>query len=197
MIRRTVVLAVLAATVSSRAEAQSINFDGTSAPCIFASTSPLTNLYAASLGVTFGGGGAILNQCGSFGINARSGTDFWAFNTNTYATGPAKIEFLNPITVFSIWASGGDLFNRFTLRAFNGAAFVGSTSTDVAANSYRELSFSAASITGIEISSNPDQTYVFDDLSFQTSAVPEPGTLALLATGLAGIAARRRKKTAV
>ena len=53
-------------------------------PCAFNQTVALSNQYAG-LGVIFAGpsgndGGAVLDQCGNFGINARSGTNFLAFN---------------------------------------------------------------------------------------------------------------------
>src|ERR1044071_288968 len=52
--------------------------------CLFRDTSSLTELYAP-LGVHFSGprtnsGGAILNQCGNFGVPAISGSNFLAFN---------------------------------------------------------------------------------------------------------------------
>src|ERR1700687_4479303 len=89
---------VFFAVAASPAGATLINFDGTGAPCCFASTSPLTNLYAGQ-GVTFQGlngvGMSILNQSGNFGFNAHSGTDFLAFNSEINpSTGNAeKISF--------------------------------------------------------------------------------------------------------
>ena len=73
-----------------RAEAVLINFDtdasgnALSAPCFFGATTRLTELYAP-LGVHFSGpggndGGAILNECSNFGVNALSSPNFLAFN---------------------------------------------------------------------------------------------------------------------
>lgn len=79
--------------------ADTITFDELGAqPCSFLETGPLTNEYAAQ-GVTFAGpqqgqGGAILDQCVGYNINARSGSDFLAFDIfNSYATLPETVYF--------------------------------------------------------------------------------------------------------
>ena len=88
------------------APATVIDFDDLTAPCSFRDTTALRERYAAS-GVHFTGpeqndGGAILNMCGTFGVNARSGENFLAFNR--YSSGmldggmpadPETIEFDN------------------------------------------------------------------------------------------------------
>jgi hypothetical protein len=97
-------------------------------PVGFNEASPLRDQYA-ELGVHFRGptimgGGAILDQDSSFGINPRSGRDFLAFSV--YATlanggvpaGPEKVTFDNPVSSVSIYAS--TRYNStFTLRAFD------------------------------------------------------------------------------
>lgn len=77
-----------------------------SAPCAFLQAEPLGNEYTPA-GPAFhtafpASGGAAIGQCGNFGINARSGTDFLAFNNratlingNTPA-GPEVIRFSVP-----------------------------------------------------------------------------------------------------
>ena len=52
-------------------------------------------------------GGAILNQCGSFGVDARSGQEFLAFSSSTYAVPPEHIQF-------------DDLQRKITLYVANG-----------------------------------------------------------------------------
>ena len=164
-----------------------IDFDGTGAPCVFASTTPLTNAYSG-LGVTFGGNGAILNECGDFGLGARSGTDFWAFNVSTYATGPGQIFFSALQSSVSLFA-GARFSSLFTLTAYDALDnIVGSMSATPGDGTYAELSVSGAGIARAEITSQAS-AWVVDDLSFGGAvAAPEPGSLLLLATGLLGIA---------
>ena len=61
-----------------------IDFDEDEEPCLFASALPLRTKYTA-LGVTFAGpgpldGGAILDECGNFGVTGYSSPNFLAFN---------------------------------------------------------------------------------------------------------------------
>eukprot|EP01084_Bolivina_argentea_P045739 84180_1 len=84
-------------------------------PCIFSSTSPTISLP----GVTFNGKGAILNQCGNFGFNARSGDEFFAFNVGTYATGPFGATFdkccTGGVQLFAATIFGG----TFTMKGWD------------------------------------------------------------------------------
>src|SRR5215207_9068653 len=98
------VLACAALVSPATAAAQTtVDFDHNAAgnplaaPCGFDQTAPLTELYAM-LGVRFSGpaqlqGGAILNECGNFGVPARSGTNFLAFNRALYGKDPETIRF--------------------------------------------------------------------------------------------------------
>ncbi len=77
-------LATVAVSSGLRAQTVNVDFEISGAPCGFNFTGPLREQFAA-LGVHFFGataldGGAVLNQCGNFGVNAHSGLDFLAFN---------------------------------------------------------------------------------------------------------------------
>jgi hypothetical protein len=157
-----------------------IDFNDTSAPCCFASTSPLTERYAGR-GVHFAGpapgsGGAILNQSGAFGVTGHSPPSFLAFNTGINytgggsAAGPETITFDKPISTATIntgQGSGGTA----TLTAFRGTSTVGSsfrTSTAALA----PLTVSGEHITRLTLSFT-GASIVFDDLRWNTE--PEAG----------------------
>jgi hypothetical protein len=100
----------------------------------------LTDLYAAS-GAIFSGpggnnGGAILDQAGRFGVNARSGESFLAFNRvgaamldGSLPIDPEAITFATLVTDVSIWASGGAETASFLMEAFDAADALVGTST--------------------------------------------------------------------
>src|SRR5688572_25562090 len=129
------VVILASALFTSSAAADTINFDTDangnplSVPSGFASTTRLTELYA-SLGVHFAGpggndGGAILHQDGNFGLAARSGTNFLAFNRTApmadggIPTDPETITFDNPMSVVSIYAAGGHTTDSFLMEAYD------------------------------------------------------------------------------
>jgi hypothetical protein len=91
------------------------NFDNVSAPCGFAFTTPLLGPeQSAGFKAPPPNGGAILNECGNFGINAHSPPNFLAFNTSAlYTSGgvpetPELIVLAQPSTTsVSLWVSCG------------------------------------------------------------------------------------------
>jgi len=166
-------------------------------PCGFAFTSPLSNQYSGS-GVVFSGpgsglGGAVLNQCSNFGINAHSGVDFLAFNNATYGVGPETIQFSTLQSQVSIWAGDGfDSGNSFTLAAYDmtNNLLVSDTVLNVTGQ-WVLLSVSASGIDHVTLDYNSGVA-VWDDLSY--TSIPEPGTLLLLGGGLLGTLSRLRKR---
>lgn len=199
-------------TVGTAQAATVIDFDTDangnpiSAPNFFRSTSPLTDLYS-SLGVRFRGstpttGGAILNQSGNFGVDARSGANFLAFNRATYATDPESILFDTPLTSFSIFAGSGST-DAFNLTAFDANdTQIGFSSVLVNGGTYGELSFSSllGNIKRVSLSATGAAAFVFDDLSFTPASTATPVPTPALLPGLIGMgvaALRKRKAEAV
>ena len=188
-----------------------VDFDGTGAPSNFADTIALSNEFAAQ-DVIFSGpgeldGGGILNQAGNFGIQARSGTDFLAFNRVAQylgggtPVGPLAISFDSRVDFVSIFASGGDNSTSFTIDAYRLDGLVGSRTFNASAAVWTELLISSEDVAGdigfdsVVISENSNRdAFVYDDLSF-TTAVPEPGSalIVVLCTGLASLTRKRTK----
>ncbi len=93
------------------------NFDNVAAPCVFIETAPVVcpEQYASFLAPS-PNGGAILNECGTFGIDAHSPPNFLAFNSmppSNPSGGTAKLPELilldQPSTSdASLWISCGD-----------------------------------------------------------------------------------------
>lgn len=204
--------------IGGTVQAAVINFDTDAnsnpinTPPAFIDTTPLTDLYAP-LGVTFSGsgrlsGGAILNQRGNFGINARSGSNFLAFNRQIdyldggLATDPEIIKFDSPLRKFSIFASGGFESTTFQLEAFdNNDAIIGTTNITTAIGQWGQLNFSSGlgNISKIILTEiGNDDAFVYDDLSFTSAStsVPEPSTVFStgLVLGLGGLLRKSKKQ---
>ncbi len=195
----TIALALLAFG-PSKSFATTIDFE-TGAPPDFAQTTPLTALYSG-LGVTFSGiggnPGSILDQAGNFGINARSGVDFLAFNTSCCSGTGDQISFTNPTSNFSLYVGDGSA-GSYTATAYDSSnAIIGATTISVDGGVYGNLSLGQSGISYVKVTGTPS-AWVADDLSFNgVSAVPEPSTWAMMLLGFAGIGfmAYRRKNKA-
>jgi hypothetical protein len=150
-----------------------IDFDPGTAPCLFENAQPLGEEYA-SLGVHFSGpsateGGAILNQCGRFGVRARSGQEFLAFSAGTYALVPETITFDQPVTRVALYVANGSKHeSTYKLVAMRDGAVIGRTVVVARSTSYTGLGIRGhRGIDSVVLTaSTPDQSFVVDDLSF-------------------------------
>lgn len=152
-----------------------IDFDDGTQPCTFDQTIALTTEYSA-LGVVFSGpggndGGAILDECGGFGVTGYSAPNFLAFNTGANLSnggiprGPETLTFSVAVDTVAINA-GADSAGTITLECFDaGAASVGSQSITGAA-ALQPLSVTAAGQIASCRLSFTGSVAVFDDLTY-------------------------------
>jgi hypothetical protein len=185
------------AAATTQASATTIDFE-TGAPSLFIQTTALTTYYSG-LGVTFSGvngyGGSILNQAGNFGINARSGVDFLAFNTGVGSGNIEQVTFASPVSNFQIYVGVGGSQSYFAESYTSGGSLIQSTSVTPADGVYGELSLSGGSIGYVQFGTN-GSVFVADDLSFNTSrGVPEMSTWTMLLAGFAGLGLAGYRRT--
>jgi hypothetical protein len=117
-------------------------------------------------------------------------------------TAPLQVLFTSPSTVLANIAFTGE----FSILGFlNGTQVLQqSLSADLAFPSFGALDLTLAGALDMLVFNPVDVNgefgfFTIDDLTFEavppSTAVPEPGTLSLVALGLAGVAVRRRRRT--
>lgn len=199
----SLLLAPLALTAPSIAGM--VTFDELGArPTNFISADPLRDELA---GLRFSGpsaldGGAVLDQDSNFGISARSGRNFLAFNRVSFATmangghpiDPETIEFLaSPVSSVEIYCYAPDTMN-FVMEGFDSGGALVTTSSVLNDNSawVRLAIFSPTPISKVRLSEAKGgaDAWIFDDLSF--TPVPSPAGLA--AVGIGGLLGARRRR---
>lgn len=152
-----------------------IDFDDATAPCNFAQTIALTTEYAA-LGVIFGGpdgldGGAILDECGNFGVTGHSPPNFLAFNVNSSlqngATpqGPEQMSFSEVVDTVTI-NGGHSSSGTITLECFDGAGASVGMQSITGSSALQPLTVSAAGQIDNCWLSFTGPVAVFDDLTY-------------------------------
>jgi len=110
-----------------------------------------------------------------------------------------EIEFDQAVTAFGFrtWEASGSLAGGTTVEVYNGASLLGDFDLDDGLGSFHGFHLSAGeSATHVVFRVMREGTNLFegfglDDL--EGNAVPEPGTMAALALGLAAVGRRRRK----
>ena len=201
-------VALLAALTLPALFGGAIDFER-SAPCVFLQAEPLGNEYTPA-GPAFhtsipAAGGAVIGQCGNFGVNARSGTDFLAFNNeatlingNTPA-GPEAIRFSVPVANISLYVGGTQTGPSYSMDIYDfNTVLIGTVSGTPQIGQWIPLTYNASNI-GLALLSYTTNLAVVDDLSWDNpvtaidNPVPEPATMAWTAAALALLALRRRQ----
>jgi hypothetical protein len=140
--KAAVVDGVESGSVTLSATANSINFDP---PCAFLSTLPLMGaayMDPATQSVVIDGEGAVINECGNFGVTGYSAPNFLAWNCNTLNNDgtkpvlPLEMKFSRSAASISIKvASSSNAGSIARLRVYNAAhGQIGLVSATLTAN---------------------------------------------------------------
>lgn len=160
-----------------------IDFDDVEAPCSFSDQYPLGDEYV-DLGVEFAGpaegdGGAILNECGNFGVSGHSAPNFVAFNWDaTMAnggtpTGSEYIYFTEPVNYVSVLVgSGSGAGATLSMRAYDSDGVLIAETSVVLAPVLQEIAVEACPIATVVIGDLQPRVWVFDDLGFSFGGTP-------------------------
>jgi PEP-CTERM motif len=187
----TLAAAVALAVSALGAQADTLDFDTGSSGAVVGTFYPGLTFSGASFTSNFG----LAGSSGVLGIVSTSNFYHWTSST------PITIAFDTAASAFGIGVVDlGD--NGFTIEAYDAAnQLLGSSTTfgpSLGVGYYEVVSVAydgIASVRMFQASGASGDGIVLDNLSYSVGAVPEPGTYALMALGLAGMAfvARRRK----
>lgn len=184
MLRATCAAALLAASAWAAAETRVVGFDDLTTP------GALPALYG---GIDWSASSWIAYDTEQAPYTAHSG--FWRATTDWGSSDAAStIRFIDASVFDGAWFSGfADA--TVTVQMFLGDALVATSATLVPGETPSFLASGYAGLVDRLVFVSPQQSfYAMDDLSYQTSPVPEPQGWLLMACGLAALAARARRR---
>ena len=172
---------VRAESITPLDSAGSLNFDDM-APCFFFQTIPVPPTFYQRYGFILKGpnatdGGAILNECSSFGVTGHSSPNFLAFNCgSTMSNGgvpflPEKIIFTTPVSGVSLKVgSGGSAGQSVTFVAKTALGKIVDTETVVLASAMTTVNLTSlrSNIKKVIVSLPEGSTacfFVIDDIT--------------------------------
>jgi len=160
-----------------------IDFDDAEAPCVFASAVPLRDEYLA-MGVSFSGpfptdGGAVLDECGNFGVSGHSSPNFVAFNCNSSMSnggtpqGPETLTFTDVVSSCSVLvASNSGQGYTLSMDAYDMNEELIASDSVVLTPAAQLLGVDATGIKTVIIGSVQPCVWIMDDLGFDTGFTP-------------------------
>lgn len=187
-----VIAAVAAPTV---AQAQVINFEGTSS-CNESGGVPLPANYA---GFSWSSNSYVVGKNGLPGTGYQVGTNGCSSLFNGFGANPLSMSGANPFTFNSLVLTSAWEPQTVTITGWLGATLLFSSAVNVTTTSQSFVSLNWAGVDRIDFNGaieGPGGQYVIDDIN--VNATPEPATLLLLAPGFAfvGYVARKRRQSA-
>jgi hypothetical protein len=154
------------------------DFDTVNAPCFFSQTTALRN-ELRKLGIKFKGnttlnGGAILNECGNFGVTGQSSPNFLAFNCNALLSDggtpklPETIIFSSPYpqNVNLKIGSSSDAGDVVKLTAKDSLGNTVDTANVTLSSGLQSVTLSASEIKKIKLTGKAACVAVVDDIYF-------------------------------
>ena len=149
-----------------------INFDELETGCYWGTEVYPRSIYQ-DLGIVFSDNGAVIDECGNFGVSGHSSPKFLGFNESSGYAAPQTITFLDPVSLVQMNV-GSTVTGQFTMTAYDAEGSELNSSSVQNSSALVPLSvYSPASISSVVIEQSGGAYYVMDDLKVQTAASPE------------------------
>ena len=153
-----------------------IDFDDAAQPCVFLSTVALRTTYSG-LGVSFTGtgpldGGAILDECSSFGVSGHSSPNFLAFNCTAQMSdggipdAPETLTFSPAVAEVSILVGSGLESTTVSLSGYDSGGGLVDSDAVLIGSAMQLLSISGSGIVTVILGSSSNCMWVADDLCY-------------------------------
>lgn len=162
-----------------------INFDEAAQPCFFIDANPLRNEYLG-FGVTFSNpnpngldGGAILDECGNFGVTGHSSPNFLAINCSAgmmnggFASPPEYLDFPNTASFVGLRVgSGAGQGIELSMEAYDVNQQLVDSDSVILTPAMQTLLVSGPGISRVVVGVMGPCIWVLDDLCFDSGATP-------------------------